>query len=403
MTDLPNDKKTNAGNDTDTDRRDFMKGAAAAGLLGAVALTPSLAQPAAAAPQEAQDIVAPPLKPGAEADCRLPIYYETSGGEGMKLVMQYFAALSRRDPVAMAKAMQFPFLTYEGTDPRVVKTQDEFMSNPPPSMNVTGKGDNLIHPGAYDVMENCELLLYHPVGAGFSLNFTRYRADGHKILYCNALIGVTNNDGHWGIEYMSTIFQPADLAYETFDAEAVVNALHNTQRDHALARKEGDVIALRETTMFPVPSASVSLGTGGSSAGAGEGINTFKIKGVKTRIQMAAPPTQDDISHPNAQVMAAGERSMQAFYTRAAGTVGKWAYSLEFAGPRGKGTRVLFAGTDKGHVYSGYSRYTPDGIFISENCWIGTITYRKKIWAAADIVGIFGQVMTLDHGNDVLT
>jgi hypothetical protein len=392
-------------------RRGFMKGAALTGMLGAVGLAPVAARAAEgseAGQDDSQDLHAPAgVKPGAEADTRFPLYYEHSAPESMQRVMHWFAALSRRDPAGMADNMQFPFLTYEGTDPVVINTRDEFMATPPPSMNVTGKsnerGDPLIHPGAYDVMENIEMLIFHPVGCGFSLNFTRYRATGQKILFCNALVGVTNNDGHWGIEYISTIFQPADLAVEEFDAQAVADALHTTQRDHALARKEDDVIGLRQTVMFPVPSASVNLGSGGSSAGAGEGINDYKIKGVKSRIHVAKVLTQDEIDHPDAATFAAEERSMQAFYKRAAGIVGKWAYSLEFAGPKGKGTRVIFAGTDKGHVYSGYTRYTPDGVMISENCWIGTITYKKRIWAAADIVGIFGQVMTIDHGNDVQT
>jgi hypothetical protein len=389
-------------------RRGFIKGVAVTGMLGAFGLTPAAtwaAEEGGGVRDDSQDLHAPAgVKPGAEADTRFPLYYEHSAPESMRRVMQWFAALSRRDMAGMADNMQFPFLTYEGTDPVVFNSRDEFMSAPPPSMNVTGKsnqrGDPLIHPGAYDVMENIEMLIFHPVGCGFSLNFTRYRATGQKILFCNALVGVTNNDGHWGIEYLSTIFQPSDLAVEDFDALAVSNALHTTQRDHALARKEDDVIGLRETVQFPVPSASVSLGTGGSSAGAGEGINDYRIKGVKSRISVPKVLTQEEIDHPDAATMAAGEKSMQAFYKRAAGVVGKWAYSLEFAGPNGKGTRVLFAGTDKGHVYSGYTRYTADGVMISESCWIGCITYKKKIWAAADIVGIFGQVMTLDHGND---
>jgi len=407
MTDGRNERTANAADNASTDRREFIKGAAAAGLIGAVGLASNLAQPAAAAPQaEVEDPPAPPgLKPGAEPDCRFPLFYETSVAEGMRLVMQYFAALSRRDLAGMAKTMQYPFLTYEGTDPVIVQSVDELMSSPPPSMNVTGKGDHLIHPGAYDVMENVEALLYHPVGAGFSMNFSRYRSDGHKILVCNALFGVTNNDGHWGIEYMSTIFQPADLAYETFDADAVLNAMNLTQRDHALARKERDVIGLRETTMFPIPSASVWLG--GSTANAeparaGHPMAAYRVKGVKTRIRMSKPPTPEEIIHPSAQELAAGEQGMQRFLEASGGPVGKWGYSLEFAGPQGKGNRVLFAGTDKGHMFQGFSRFTADGTFISETRYIGAVCYKKKIWAASDVVGIFVQVMYLDHGNDVL-
>lgn len=392
-----------------SDRRGFMKGAAATGMLGAVALVPAAARAAEGAGQDQgqdqdQDLHAPPgLK--SEADCRYPVFYENSVPQGMKVVMKYFAALSRRDLAGMADAMQFPFVTFEGTDPQVVNTRDELMSKPPQSMDVSGKGDaSLLRPGSYDVMENIETLVYHPVGAGFSLNFTRYLPTGEKVLYCNALFGVTNNDGHWGIEYISTIFQPIDLSYETFDADAVANALHTTQRDHALARKEDDVILLRETTMFPYQTASVMLGKGGSAAGAGPGVNDYIVKGVKSRIVFHPAPTADEITHLTPEQMAAAEKGMQDFYQRAAGGPGgKWGYSLEFAGPKGKGTRVIFAGTNKGHVYSGFSRFTPDGLLISEVCWIGVIPYKKQIWAAADIVGVFGQVMTMNHLNDPQT
>ncbi|HEX4037598.1 MAG TPA: hypothetical protein VHX37_06030 [Acidobacteriaceae bacterium] len=386
------------------DRRSFVKGAAAASLLGAGA---AIAQSTGAdsRPEAADPQVPAGLHPGAEPDCRFPEFYQTSVPGGMKLVTDYFAALSRRDLHGMAQTLQFPFLTYEGTQPVVVQTIDDLMSNPPPSMNVTGKGENLIKPGSYDIMEGIEMLLFNPIGAGFSLNFARYRADGHKILVCNALFGVTNNDGKWGIEYMSTIFQPAELSYESFDADAIAAALHTTQRDHALARKERDVLGLRTTVMFPIPTASVWIGGSTANAGAareGRAMQPYHVKGVKSRIRVT-DNTEDSILHPSADLIAQGEKSMAQFVAASGGPVGKWSYSLEFAGPRGKGTRVLFAGTDKGHIYSGYTRYTADGTMISETRFIGAVTYRRRIWAASDISGVFGQVMFQDHANDVLT
>ena len=383
-------------------RREFIKGAAV-GFLGEAALSPVFGQ--SDATQAEVDLPTPAgLKPGAEPDNRFPVFYENSVPEGMRLLTEYYAALVRRDLKGMAETLHFPFLTYEGTDPVVVESSDQLMSTPPASMNVTGKGDNLIHPGTYDILEGIELHIYNPIAAGFSLEYSRYRADGAKILTCHGLYGVTNNDGKWGIEYMSTIFQPAALSYERFDAEAAVTALHTTQRDHALARKERDVIGLRETTMFPVKSASVWIGGSTANSGparAGHPMAPYRVKGVKSRIRMM-DPTEEEIVHPSPQVMAAGEKSMQSFVDASGGPVGKWAYSLEFAGPKGKGTEIMFSGTDKAHMYSGYTRYTADGTTISETRFIGAVCYKKKIWAAADIVGVFGQTMYLDHGNDVL-
>jgi hypothetical protein len=400
MTDRASEEKA-------ADRRTFLKSAAAAGLLGAVATAPGLIPSAEAAPQANKENPQTPagLRPGAEPDCRFPEFYQTSVPAGMRLVTDYFAALSRRDPRGMAQTLHFPFLSYEGTEPVIVESVEKLLSDPPPSMNVTGKGDHFIKPGAYDVMEGIELLIYNPIGAGFSLTFGRYHANGQKILVCNALFGVTNNDGKWGIEYMSTIFQPASLTYETFDADAVASALHTTQRDHALARKEHDVLGLRNTVMFPGRTASVWIGGSTANSGPareGKAMEPYRVQGVKSRIRVT-DATEQSIDHPSAEVLANGEKSMARFLAASGGPVGKWAYSLEFAGPLGRGTRVLFAGTDKGHIYSGYTRFTADGTMISETRFIGAVTYRQRIWAASDITGVFGQVMFHDHANDVLT
>jgi hypothetical protein len=85
---------------------------------------------------------------------------------------------------------------------------------------VAAKGESKARAGSYDILDRIELLLYGPCGVAFSLDYSRFRADGQKLFGVFGIYGITNNDGHWGIEYMSTIFRPADQIHLTYDAEA---------------------------------------------------------------------------------------------------------------------------------------------------------------------------------------
>src|ERR1700683_2704092 len=129
------------------DRRSFIKGAAAAGLLGAAAITAALDTPAEGAQQggAAEDPPRPAgIRPGGAFDCRFPIAYETSIPEATKVLMKYFASLSRRDLSGIAQTLHYPYGTYEGMEATIVESAENLMDAPPPSMNVTGKGENLI-------------------------------------------------------------------------------------------------------------------------------------------------------------------------------------------------------------------------------------------------------------------
>src|ERR1017187_1700043 len=96
---IPEEEKPDSnGSVTKPDRRSFMKDAAVAGLVGAVAMAPSLTQPVEAAQQrvEVQDPPKPEgLKPTAEPDSRFPVFYQSSVPEGVKLLTQYFLGLSQ--------------------------------------------------------------------------------------------------------------------------------------------------------------------------------------------------------------------------------------------------------------------------------------------------------------------
>ena len=162
-------------NDVNPARRSFIKDAAAASLLGAVGMT-AMSQPAAAqgaAGADAADAVDPVvpkgLKPGGQPDNRFPVSFVRSVPAGTRVLMDYWTALSQRDLPALAKVFHYPFVTFEGVETVVIKSPEELISNPPPSLNVTGKGDHFIRPGAYDIMERMTTEIYGPTGVGLSL------------------------------------------------------------------------------------------------------------------------------------------------------------------------------------------------------------------------------------------
>src|SRR3546814_16190691 len=56
-----------------------------------------------------------------------------------------------------------------------------------------------------DVCSSDLVHLYCPVGGVFSLGFTRYKPEGDKLFDCEGIYAVTNNDGRWAIEMVSTL------------------------------------------------------------------------------------------------------------------------------------------------------------------------------------------------------
>jgi hypothetical protein len=57
------------------------------------------------------------LRPGSQLDARFPLSYQTSVPEAMRVIIEYFTALSQRSLTGMAKALHFPFALYEDVDP----------------------------------------------------------------------------------------------------------------------------------------------------------------------------------------------------------------------------------------------------------------------------------------------
>ncbi len=112
-----------------TDRRNFIRSAAAAGLLGAAGVVPALGQPTQAAQQAqaAEPNLKPPagLSPRGIPDLRFPISYKESVPAAVGVMTQYFAALGQRDLKGMADMLHFPFGTFERTEAVVVHSADD--------------------------------------------------------------------------------------------------------------------------------------------------------------------------------------------------------------------------------------------------------------------------------------
>jgi hypothetical protein len=384
MADVPNERR-GIGNEAGTERRDFIKGAAVA-ALGAMGLATAVEKKVQAADMPAVDDPQKPagLAPRAQLDSRFPVTYETSVPEAMRLVTKYFAALSRRDLKAMAETLHFPFGSFEGTEPVVVESAEQLMSSPPPSMNVTGNGDHLIKPGTYDMLDSIQLHVYNPVGAGLSLTYSRYDTTGHKLLTCEGVYGVTNNDGKWGIELMSTIFKPADqLGLVPQDG---VEATLRQFNDWCLFLAHGDP-ALRDSARQLGRQAFLMIGDPlamAHSARLGEPMDVYRIKGVKSRLR---------VSEVKPETLANFNFDVPKFADEAGGGVGKWGSSLAVPS-----WRALHATVDKSHTFEGYIRYTTDNTVIDETQFLGIVTYRGGKWGMS---GMIGEIMYHDRSNDV--
>jgi hypothetical protein len=281
-------------------------------------------------------------------------------------------------------------LSYEGRDAVLVESRDQLMANPPLSMNVTGKGDSKLKSGAYDILDSVQVHVYSPIGAGLSLQYSRFDPSGAQILSCHGLYGVTNNDGKWGIEWMSTIFKPANqIGRDDWYNDPIINsALHENHRDHVMARKSNDLPELRRTVMDPYPHGSLSLGPSAVPGAAPGSPPEYRTEGVKSRLRYSSGDTQQDMDRQNfGQVQ---------FASASGGALGKWSLSIETPD-----TRVLYASAEKGHFCSGFFRYTEDGSIISEHRYIGALVNWKGNWYGNDISRIIGQVVYQDRSKDV--
>ena len=335
------------------------------------------------------------LRTGAQLDSRFPVSFATPVSEGMRLMVEYFTALSQRDVAGIARTLHFPFAIYEDIEPIVVQSAADFVATPPPSLN-PGSGKSRIMPRSYDLLEGINVHLYCPVGAAFSLSFTRYTPDGYKLLVSDGVYSVTNNDGKWGIQLASTIVREADFIGVTYpDAEA---AATRAEQNYLAAFGYGNETILndpkssRGTYEPPLPvgtrTASVNFGYGprerSRDARENHPMSGWKTTGVKSRLVVATRSEENANREINT--------NLAEFNALAGGSVGSYAYTRD----RLVRPVTIHATHDKAHILNGYFRYTADGTLISETRSVGIRIYKAGHWGSA---GSLGQVTHHDRSN----
>ena len=378
-------------------RRAFLQTVGMAGAAG-ISAARVAAQARAAQPAIGPAEFAKPdgLRPGGQLDSRFAVSFAAPVSQGLRLVTEYFTALNQRDVEGIARTLHFPFAIYEDIEPIVVQTAADFVANPPPSVNATGKGKSRILRGSYDLLESINVHLYGPVGAAISLSFTRYTPDGHTLLLCDGIYSVTNNDGRWAIQLASTIVHEADfIGLQYPDAEqADIRGSQNylSQFGYGNEAVLNDPRSSRGSYEPPFPpgtrTASVSFGYGprerSRDARLGRPMDGWRTKGVKSRLVVS---TRSDESL-NRQI----ETNLAEFIDLAGGAVGEYAYTRD----RPVRPVVIHATRDKAHTLGGYLRYTADGTLISETRSVGIRIYKNGHWGTA---GSLGQVTHHDRSN----
>ncbi len=432
--------------DSKRGRRQFLRGAAAAGIVGAAMVKDALAQKpiggstreqlradmmAAIEPDIKKDLemraaaaeeLAKPknLKPGGMLDARYPVYYRTSVPEAMRLLTEYFAAFNDRDMAAVARTLHFPYATYEGPEPLIYKSAAEFVRNPPPSIFESDKADSQLRPGTYDIIDVLQVHTFNPVNVGLELSYSRFRADGYRLGINQGIYAITNNDGKWGIQLSSIIFTPTEYigqhyndaeeamlrqgrtsmaAFGDHDYDLLTNLGWGTgQGNRRTARKTASIAGAPGATTFFL------------SGWAGKPMEPYNSKGRKSRLSVAGTPDAAEINALSAMhgPIADYERGLNKtnivtgsgepgwFFAMAGGGVGHYGYTMHLAD-----SRVLHAGPEKAHSLGGYIRYTKDNVFISETRSLGITIYDKheRVWVNG---GGLGQSMRRDRSNDEL-
>jgi hypothetical protein len=372
---------------TNPGRRGFIQAVALAGVFGAAGAASSAR---GAEPSRATDIARPAgLGPNAMIDARFPISYEETVPNGVRVLTQFFKALQQRDMEALAQTLHFPFGTYEGIDAVVVQTPEELFSAAPPSLNMTDnperytKNDGYMKRGSYDLFLGIEVLNWDPVACCMAMTYDRYDTAGKRLLRCEGVYTVTNNDGKWGIELMSTIFTPDDMVGATY-LDAVESA-KKSRRLHTLAGSYEVADVDIDRASYQPHGTKLSLGGGGvgvswDAGPRGKIMDVYRIKGVKSRLRISNEPYRNSVPPTYRDLF------------KMTG-VGNWGFLT--ANPD---LRAVHQTVDKVHLWSGAARFTTSGEFISMDTDVEIITFRKNIWGNA---GTLAYTTIHDRANNV--
>jgi hypothetical protein len=311
-------------------------------------------------------------------------------------VVAYFTALSQRDLNGIAQTLHFPFAIYEDIEPIVVESARDLISNPPPTLNGTGKGYSRIAKGSYDLLEGVNVHLYCPVGGVFSLSFARYTEDGHKLLECEGIYSVTNNDGRWAIQMASTIFHERGYENNQHPDAELTHRIGSQGYLAAFGYRDEELLNDRSKGRgsyeqeLPVGTkrASVSFNYGprdrSQNARDNKPMDGWTVSGVKSRLSVSEITERASTAPMNT--------NLNEFVELAGGTVGAYDYTRL----RPERPLVLHATHDKAHVLGGYWRYTAASELISETRSVSIRIYKGGRWGD---VGSMGQVTHHDRSN----
>jgi hypothetical protein len=370
------------------DRRRFMQGAA--GLLGAMAV----ASPTSRAGLAQQPAAPTQNQPGPRQrrsrvpalDLRNPVSY-AGVASATRVLMDHFKALSERDIKGVADTLHFPYGTFEQTDAVVVKTADDFLGAPPASVNMTTNPerftdhDGYITEGSYDVFGGLEVFNSDPIQVNLALTYDRYSARGNRLLQCQGVYCITNNDGRWGIQVMSTIFTPGPMVGMKFP-ESVMTA-HRLRETHTLAYQR----AYLPDVWAKTRQLGVNLGViAAKDDDFGFAKAPERRNGIKNRLQVVNY-TQERLDAIKIDFPLARNRWKSL-------GLGNWGFDWGGGPP----ARLIHQSVDKVHMYDGTTRFTAGGEYISNTEEIDVITLVKDRWG---IAGILGYILNHDRSNDV--
>jgi|SRR6185312_9856532 len=425
------------------ERRRFLRGGlitfGAAGLAGLSDVSRASAAdlPKVSDATDPADTVDPPapanMKKGAQLDARFPVSYRRSVPEACRVMSEHFDAIATRDYRALARTMQFPFAVVERIDTVVVASPDDLTdAKAPPSLNFSPDGEfntnhfSRLKPGCYDMLISLEVLNYDPVHVSLAMTFDRYNKQGFRTLRCEGVYCVTNNEGHWGIQLMSTIWTPAELIGRVY--EDAVQAAIRLRANHLVSYIDDDDIIDR-----PRPTRGLHAGIADGGIGnlfdsqlGGDPMAQFKVKGVKTRLVVSGSgdiPAELRPARPAGRNAAAvgvpggdnnPDRAARATALDPAQRrvdrephVPKWQGILEpynklgdhfYEGAIDPATRIIHQTADKVHRLSGAARYTTTGEEISISQEVGIIVLGTNTdWTQN---GTLRYVTTHDRNND---
>lgn len=341
------------------------------------------------------------LRWNAIPDARFPMNFQQSVPSAVQVLTNYFSALTARDINGIAENLHFPFGSFEGSQPLVTEDIESFLKTPPPSLSMTDRPerktdhDGYLQPGCYDTFGSLEVLNANAVCVNIAFTYDRFDRRGHPLLTCDGVYCITNNDGKWAIQAMSTIFTPSQARGIPFD-DAIINA-RRLRFDHCLASAVWDD---KELVWGPIRQLGLNIGVSGArpvgrsgilwhESVEGRAMEFFQTKGIKSRLSVEEMTAERAASRgPSFESF----EEYREFWNKTG--LGNFGWVIGGAAP----SRVIHASVDKVHILQGATRFTTSGEFINNSIEMDIITYWKGRWGMA---GIWGYITERDRTNDV--